>query len=303
MSSQLLDRPNVSRRILTPPSHAYLLMLGSSLAFATMTTCGHALHDRCDWRITAVFRASLAFLFTLIVARSSRVKLVFWKPRTLWMRSLVGSVSMLFTFYAMKELPVGTLLTLTNTFPIWVTLLAWPVLGERPSAAFAVALASGVVGVYLIEHPTDGSINPATLAALFASFCTAIVMLGLHRLRRIESLAIVVHFSGVATVVCFGYAAYRSYVGDAIDLTALTRPDTIALLAGVGVFATIGQIAMTRAFGIGSPQKLAVVGLAQVVFALGFDFAIWGHRLDAASAFGTLLILAPVAWLLGRRRS
>src|SRR5262245_18539676 len=122
VTSQLLDRPPVVRRHhhAGTPRSAYLLMLGSSLAFATMTTCGHALATRCDWRITVIARSALAFLFAFLVAKKSGVPLVFWRPRTLWMRSVVGSVSMLLTFYAMKELPVSTLLTLTNTFPIWV---------------------------------------------------------------------------------------------------------------------------------------------------------------------------------------
>jgi drug/metabolite transporter (DMT)-like permease len=34
------------------------------------------------------------------------------------------------------------------------------------------------------------------------------------------------------------------------------------------------------------------------VFALGFDWAIWGRNLTPMTLAGTILILAPVAWLL-----
>lgn len=303
MSGQLLDRPNAPPgRDLTSPQVAYLLMLASSLAFAAMTTCGHALAARCDWRITAVARAGLAFAIVFAVAKHAGVPLVFNRPRTLWVRSIFGSVGMLLTFYAMKELPVSTLLTLTNTFPIWVTLLAWPVLGERPTAALGLALVSGVYGVYLIENPQDGPIRPATYAALGAAVLTAVVMLGLHRLRRVNSLAIVVHFSGVATVMCLGYTAV-TWPGRPIDLSVLARADVITLLLGVGVFASAGQITMTRAFRTGTPQRLAVVGLAQVVFAVGFEQLFWSAALTRDSLAGMALILAPVAWLLARRRA
>lgn len=209
---------------------------------------------------------------------------------------------MLLTFYAMKELPVSTLLTLTNTFPIWVTLLAWPVLGERPTAAFGLALVSGICGVYLIENPQDGPIRPATFAALGSAMLTAVVMLGLHRLRTVDSLAIVVHFSGVATVACAGFAIVSSSHRP-IDLSVLARSDVIVLLLGVGVFASLGQISMTMAFRTGAPQRLAVVALAQVVFAMGLEHIFWHYALTRFALAGTALILAPVAWLLVRRRA
>lgn len=294
----------------------YLLMLASAAAFASMSACSHGLAGRCDWRIIAVARAGIAFVLTVWLAKAGGVRVVFDWPLTLWVRSIVGSFSMLFTFYALANLPVATAVTLFNTFPIWVTLLAWPVLKERPSAAFVVALASGIAGVVLIENGnalSDGliaaeTIRPirgAIMAALFAALCTAVVMLGLHRLRNINSLAIVVHFSGVATVACAAFAFLTPLLFPEwrLDWRVLAEPLTLLLLVAVGVLATLGQITMTRAFSLGRPQRLAVVGLTQVIFALGFDLWLWDYHLNVAEITGLLLILAPVAWLVGRRRA
>jgi drug/metabolite transporter (DMT)-like permease len=290
-------------------------MLVSAAAFATMSACSHALARRgCDWRLVAVARGCIAFVLTAWLARTGGVRVLFRWPRTLWMRSVVGSFSMLFTFYALSRLPVATAVTLFNTFPIWVTLLAWPVLGERPAPTFMIALASGIAGVALIEYGetetavdvlvgTSGTVRAAILSALFAAVCTAVVMLGLHRLRTINSLAIVVHFSGVATIAVVGFTAVTALNGWPLEASSLADPPTVALLFAVGGFATVGQIAMTRAFSVGRPQRLAVVGLSQVVFALGFDIGLWKYDVDAAKLAGLALVLAPVAWLVGRRRA
>src|SRR5256885_1310630 len=109
-------------------------MLLSSATFASMGACTYALKDRCDWRVTAIARSAIAFILTAWLARAGGVRLRFWRPGTLWMRSVVGSVSLLFSFYALSNLHVSMAYTLLNTFPLWVTLLAWPVLGERPTA-------------------------------------------------------------------------------------------------------------------------------------------------------------------------
>ncbi len=47
---------------------AYLFMLLSSLAFASMGAFSHLAGERCDWHIVAVARSSLAFVFTLTLS-------------------------------------------------------------------------------------------------------------------------------------------------------------------------------------------------------------------------------------------
>src|ERR1700722_14603033 len=74
---------------------AYLLMLGSSLAFAAMGAFAHATNERCDWRFPALVRAALVLVFSLVVARLRGTRLVVLGPATLWMRSFVGSLGIL----------------------------------------------------------------------------------------------------------------------------------------------------------------------------------------------------------------
>jgi drug/metabolite transporter (DMT)-like permease len=280
---------------------AYLMMFGASFFFATMAVCGREAGRQSDWRIAAVARAALVFLFALVVAKVARSQITWRGTRLLWIRSLAGSVSMLLTFYALTRAEsVAIAITLTNTFPLWVTLLAWPVLRERPTAATVLALACAVIGVALIERPDRGELRWASLAALGASFCTAVVMLGLHRLKEIDSLAVVVHFSAVATVVCAAYAVVSGFVGSHVELMKLANPMMIMLLAGVGVFGTTGQILMTAAFRAAPPQRLAVVGLTQVLFALGYSLLLEADRIEATTIVGIALVVTPVAWLVAR---
>ena len=279
---------------------AYLLMLISAWSFACMTACARqAGRDLGDWRLTAVARGGVVLLFALAIAKLRGVRLVWLGPGTLWVRSITGSISMLLTFFALTHHEnISTAVTLTNTFPLWVTILAWPVLRERPTAAAGMALVSGIVGVGLIERPDLGAFRATTGAALGAAFCTAVVMLGLHRLKNINALAIVVHFSAVATFVCAGYLIVTALNGKPVNFGPLSEPLNIALLAGIGLFATTGKIMMTIAFQTGAPQRVSVVGLMQLVFALGFDYLLWHHRVGGLALLGIALVIAPVGWLL-----
>ena len=96
---------------------------------------------------------ALAVVFSLLLTLAAGAKLVFWRPRALWVRSIAGSVSLVCTFYALPRLPISDVLTLTNVFPVWVALLSWPLLGEVPTKEAWIAIVCGVTGVVLVAQP------------------------------------------------------------------------------------------------------------------------------------------------------
>ena len=92
----------------------------------------------------------------VLVARASGARLVVFRPGTLWVRSLAGSFSLIANFYAFTRLPVGDVLTLTNTYPIWILVFTWLAAREGPGRAELLGVASGLIGVALIERPHAG---------------------------------------------------------------------------------------------------------------------------------------------------
>jgi drug/metabolite transporter (DMT)-like permease len=261
-----------------------------------MGALSHLAGERCDWRYVTAARTSLAFLFALGLTLSAGVRPVLFKPGLLWMRSIAGSTGLLCAFYALTHLPVSTALTLSNTVPVWVTLLAWPFLGQRPQAPVWAAVGVGLCGVVLVQRPDlSGGGSLAGALALFSALCTAVAMIGLNKLGRLDARAVVTHFSGVSTVFALVFLAATA--GDNLS-EAPRDPATLALLLGVGLTGTTGQIFMTRAFALGSPPRVAVVGLTQIVFALVYDLLLWRRPLDWPTAAGILLVAAPSAWLM-----
>jgi drug/metabolite transporter (DMT)-like permease len=275
-------------------------MICGCFCLAWMGQFAHLLKDTCDWRVIALARSSLAFFFALALARLSGARLVFWRPHALWLRGCASSLSLLCTFFALAQLPTSEVLTLTNTFPIWVAFLSWPLLRVRPTASVWLAAAFGVAGVALIQSPhfvVDGKAMLAVVLSVTAALTSAIAMLGLHRLQGVHAWAIVTHYSGVATLFVLG----SWLVGGAPDVAGIGDPSTLLLLLGVGMTATLGQLCVTQAFTYGQPARVSVVGLLQIVFALGLDLLIDGSNLHPIALAGIALVLAPTAWMmLGR---
>lgn len=276
----------------------YVWMLLGSVIFAVMGTMAHALAANCDWQLIALARAGLALVFAALLARAAKAQLVFWRPPILWLRSIAGSFSMVCTFFAFTRLPVSDVLTITNMFPIWVALLSGPFLDEPPSPDIWLSIASGVVGVVLIQQPHIAAGNLAALVALVSSFSTALAMMGLHKLQDIDARAIVVHFSFVSTL--FSLAALLTFDHGPLP-PAHVNGAILVVLLGVGASATLGQICLTKAFAAGTPAKVSVVGLTQIVFGMAFDALLWQHSFGWMKLVGIVLVVAPTSWLLLRR--
>jgi drug/metabolite transporter (DMT)-like permease len=271
-------------------------MLLGSLAIAAMAALVHALDGRCDWELVATVRAGLALVLAAFLVLHARAKFAVLRPPILWMRSIAGTISLLCTFFALSRLPSSDVLTLTNMFPIWVALLSWPLERAAPSKGTWLAIAVGIAGVVLVAQPrfADVGLLPV-LVAIAASFSTSIAMFGLHRLGHIDPRAIVAHFSAVSFVTCLSVMALDP--AESYGLWPLAG-GTLLILAGVGVCATTGQLFLTKAFAAGRPDRVSVVALSQVAFAMLFEAIFFGLRFSPLSLMGIALVLAPTAWLL-----
>jgi drug/metabolite transporter (DMT)-like permease len=211
----------------------------------------------------------------------------------------MGTINLICMFYALTRLPVADVLTLTNTYPLWIVVLSLPQLRRSEIAIDLLCVISGVVGVALIQRPYfSGKGDVAVLAALLASFTTAVAMLGLHRLRTVAAPAVVAHFAGLASLVLSVWIT----VFPRSTLLSTFDTKTGFLLLGVGLTGTMYQVFLTKAFAAGPPSRISVLSLTQVVFAMAYDTAIEGRVLTLWTIAGFVLVLTPTAWITLRAR-
>lgn len=277
------------------PTAPYLWMLLGTLSFAAMNALSHAVRSELGWQLVAAARAGIMLALGLGLALAVRARLVLLRPWTLWVRSGAGSLGLLLTFYAVMHIPIADAITLFNMTPVWVTLLSWPVLGERPSPKVLAAIAVAFAGVVLIAQPHFEERSLGAAAALVSSVCTATAVLGIHRLAGVDPWAIMVHFSLLSTAVSAG-------VLFATATPSMPPAGSLLPLLGIGATGTLGQVGLTRAFVTGNPSRVALVGLSQIVFGVLIEAALgWRKAWDLRTVAGMLLVAAPVAFLLVRQ--
>jgi drug/metabolite transporter (DMT)-like permease len=277
---------------------SYLWMLSSAVSFASMGALSKLLADTSDWRFLALVRAGLMLVFALAIGTAMRTPFVFRGTPILWMRSLVGSLSMICTYYTLTHLHFSEATTLIKCYPMWVALLSWGALKERPTAKVWIAIVVGIVGMVMICRPHFDDARLAIGAGILSSICTAVVMLGLKRLANTDTRIIVTHFALIATVVCGGVYLFAG----TRPVTALGDPKSLTMLLGMGLMGTLGQIALTRAFALGEPSLVSVVGLSEMIFSAAYDRILWNRTFGWVTLAGMALVALPTAWLLATSR-
>ena len=157
--------------------------------------------------------------------------------------------------------------------------------------------ASAVIqsGVVLVERP-GLSVGDATgLVALAASLFSAMAMVSLRRLAGERIDAVVVHFSAVATAVTLALSAHAYLHGAAVPTP---RAPLLLGVALMGATASLGQLAMTRAYSLDKAARVGAASFAQVLLAVLIDVAVFGRSPQAESAAGIALIVAGGAALV-----
>jgi uncharacterized membrane protein len=107
-------------------------------------------------------------------------------------RNLIHYAAQLGWFFALTLIPLGQVVAIEFTMPIWTAILAASFLGERMTVWKISAIVLGVVGVIVIVRPATGEINPGQLIALAAAVGFGISIAMMKSLTRTETTVAII---------------------------------------------------------------------------------------------------------------
>ena len=214
-------------------------------------------------------------------------------PQLHLLRGLAGVGAMYCFFYAIAHLPLANAMLLKLSSPLFIPLVALLWLDERFTWHVMLALAVGFAGVAVILTPDLADSNGVSLVALAGGALAAVAKVTVRRLSRSEPTSRIVF--------------YFSLNGLLISLLPLywywQAPSAAQMgwLLLVGVFATIGQLLLTRGMSCAPAARLGPFTFFSVIFGAVFGWLLWDEVLTLATSVGALLIMTS-AYLTGRGR-
>lgn len=272
-----------------------LWMLLAAFSFATMAVCVKVASDWFNSGELVFWRGLIGMLVMWLVARRQGIPLSTPHLAMHAWRSLIGVVSLGAWFYAIAGLPLATAMTLNYMSSVWIAafllggaLLAWnPRTGAPRQGPLAVAVLAGFVGVVLMLRPTiDQNQVFAGVVGLLSGLSSAFAYMQVMALGRV----------GEPESRTVFYFAAGSTIAGAIAVPLMGVSDWswshAAWLLPVGLFASLGQWCMTRAYSHGATLVVASLQYSGIVFGAFYSVVLFGDSIAPMGWLGMALIVA-----------
>ncbi|MGB1580965.1 MAG: DMT family transporter [Nevskiales bacterium] len=198
------------------------------------------------------------------------------------LRAAFGLSAMYCFFYAIHHMPLANAVLLNYSAPVFAPVIAYYWIKEKFSFWTYPAVSLGFVGIIFILHPTVAFLTAASMVGMLSGILAAIAMISIRRMANTEP----------ATRIVFFFTTFSVLLSSIPLLWAWQTPHPLALMSmlGAGIFATLGQLSLTKAYALAPAAQIGSLIYSAVVFSAIWGWLIWDENLDRSFLIGTLLI-------------
>lgn len=234
------------------------------------------------------YRSLLGLLFLSAVLRLSRqgLRTPFWRWHVA--RGVAGAFALLCFFYAIAHLPLGSAIALNYTSPLFLAVYLGVHTGQRPGRWLLLALGLGFAGVWLMLRPVFAGQAPLAIGlGLLSGALAGFAYLAVRELgeqgespeRTVWYFTALALLVSLAAVLPGGWSWPRS-------------AGAWWSVLGMGVAATLAQLALTRAYRHGPALPISCLAYSTVLFSALAEWLLWTHQFNLASLPGQMLVIA-----------
>jgi len=198
-------------------------------------------------------------------------------------RNLVHYGAQLGWFVALTLIPIGQVVAIEFTMPLWTAILAAMFLGERMTVLKIAAIALGLIGVIMIVRPATGEINSGQLIMVAAAVGFGISVTMVKSLTRTDQ----------TLAILFWMLVVQSAAGFLPALYVWTWPPHhiwgwVVVIAFCGTFS---HYCMARAMLHADATVVIPMDFLRVPLTAAAGWLIYSERLDIFTVLGAALIL------------
>ncbi|WP_224815080.1 DMT family transporter [Hasllibacter sp. MH4015] len=301
------------------PTRAIVLILVAMVCISVNDTLIKLLSGGYPLHQMVFVRSIIGVVFTAIILRyEGGLRLLRTaQPGLHAIRALLIVAANMLYFAALAVMPLGAAVALFFVAPLFITLLAIPVLGERVGRHRLTAILVGLAGVAVMmapgvdwgEAPRGALILPVLAAACYAGMQVMTRKLGAQSAASAMAIYIQVAFIAVSALFYVG-------VGDGRFAQGVNNPSLQFLLRAWiwpepgdwWKFATLGLMSaaigysLSQAYRLGNAATIASYEYVALPAAIVIGWTVFAERPGVATILGAALIAGGGLYVFARER-
>ncbi len=264
-------------------------MVLSLASFVLMTVAARQLSGRMA-TFEILFLRSLVALIILL-ALSPRLGRGAYATRRLGLhvaRNVIHFCGQYAWVWGIALTPLALVTAIEFTSPVWVSLLAALLLGERLTLPRWAAIAGGVLGIIVIAQPGTSAFGPGALIVLAGSFCFAASVLVVKTLLRTDRVTAVVFYMSVIQLPLGLAGALFAWVWPV--------PADLPWILAMGATSLSAHYSMGRALSLADASFVLPIDFLRLPCVAVVALLMYGEPIDGWTLLGAALIFAGNYW-------
>mgnify|MGYP002624578536 FL=1 len=271
------------------PLRAAIWMIGAIVSFTSMAVAGRALAGELDTFEIMTYRSLIGIVLVVSRARLAGT-LGQGTGRSLhihFIRNISHFTGQNLWFYAVTAAPLAQVFALEFTSPLWVTVFAPLILGERLTGTRALAALLGFFGILFVAQPDAASgFSPGLIAAAFAAVGFAGSAIFTRLLTRTETITCILFY---LTVMQAAFGLITAGIDGDIAWPSLTAWPWLVLVGCAGL---VAHFCLTKALGIAPATVVMPIDFARLPIIALVGMAFYGEPLEIAVLIGAVIIFS-----------
>ena len=235
--------------------------------------------------------------FTLPVMFFFYNKQLVWsdKPKLQILRGLILLCANICFFYAISVISLAKALTLAFVAPLIVTAFSPMLLGEKVGLRRWTAVIIGFIGSLVVIRPGFVEINLASLAALATGVMYGFYLIITRKLSTSDNPLLTLLLTGLVGGIIVSFIVPFIWVNPTINQWSM--------MAGIGVFASIGHFFLILSLKYADASKLAPLGYTEIIPNVIIGYYFFGNFPDNWTFLGLTIIVVSGIYISRREAS
>lgn len=234
-------------------------------------------------------------LFALVYAsRRTRIRVALrsqW-PKLQLLRGLLIAGEMGLFAYCLHFLGIAEMHTIFACFPLIITVLSVPLLGEQVGWRRWLAVSLGFIGTLIIIQPGSGVFSPYAMIAVACAFMFALYNLITRKVSRQDSFETSLLYFGLV-----GFVATSLLVP--FFWQALNSAEMLWLLA-ISIISIFSHLLLIKSLELAPAVILQPFNYFILVWAMIIGFSFYGEVLETTTLIGAALVVGSGVYIARR---